>query len=86
MSEPPKLAICAIAKNEALYVEEWMAFHFLQGVIEILIFDNESTDGTREILTRIARHVSVSVLDWPILSITRGGYRIYRSAWKLIAR
>jgi glycosyltransferase involved in cell wall biosynthesis len=63
-----------------------VAFHFLQGVIEILIFDNESTDGTREILTRIARHVSVSVLDWPILSITRGGYRIYRSAWKLIAR
>jgi hypothetical protein len=49
---------------KTLYVEEWVAFHFLQGVSEILIFDNESTDATRE-LTRVARHVPVSVVDWP---------------------
>ena len=42
-----------------------MVFHFLQGVSEILIFDNESTDATREILTRMAVHVPVSVMDWP---------------------
>jgi hypothetical protein len=65
MLNPPKLAICAIAKNEALYIEEWIAFHFLQGVSEILIFDNESTDEMRDILARVALHVPVSVVNWP---------------------
>lgn len=65
MTQSTKLAICAIAKNEALYVEEWIAFHFLQGVSEILIFNNESTDGMGEMLGRVARHVPVSVVDWP---------------------
>ena len=50
MIDPPRLAICALAKNESLYVEEWIAFHFLQGVSEIVIFDNESTDSMRDIL------------------------------------
>jgi hypothetical protein len=65
MLNPPKLAICAIAKNEALYTEEWLAFHFLQGVSEILIFDNEITNQMRDILARVALHVPVSVVNWP---------------------
>jgi Glycosyl transferase family 2 len=65
MIKPPKLTICAIAKNEALYIDEWIAFHFLQGVSEILTFDNESTDGMRDILARIALHAPVGVMDWP---------------------
>jgi hypothetical protein len=64
MINPPKLAICALAKNESLYVEEWIAFHFLQGVSEILIFDNESTDNMGDILARVALHVPVNVIDW----------------------
>jgi hypothetical protein len=64
MIDPPKLAICALAKNESLYVEEWIAFHFLQGVSEIAIFDNESTDSMRDILARVALHMPVNVIDW----------------------
>jgi hypothetical protein len=56
IAKPGKLAICALAKDEALYIEEWLAFHFLQGASEILIFDNESTDNMRDILARVARH------------------------------
>jgi Glycosyl transferase family 2 len=63
--ESPKFAICAIAKNEALYIEEWIAFHFLQGVSEILIFDNESTDNMRDILAQVALHMPVTVVNWP---------------------
>ena len=65
MLQLPRIAICALVKDEALYIEEWLAFHFLQGVSEILIFDNESTDGTREIITRVARHAPVNFVDWP---------------------
>src|SRR5208283_5168867 len=65
MTELAKLAICAVAKNEAVYLPEWIAFHSLQGVSDFLIFDNQSTDNTKEVLAQIARHVPVSVVDWP---------------------
>src|SRR5438105_35552 len=42
-----------------------LAFHFLQGVSQVLIFDNESTDGTRDILKGVARHLPISVVNWP---------------------
>ena len=61
----PTVAICALAKDESLYVEEWIAFHLLQGIGEILIFDNSSSDGMREILNGLKSRVPVSVVDWP---------------------
>jgi hypothetical protein len=64
MSKRRKLAICAVAKNEALYIEEWIAFHLLQGVGAILIFDNESDDGMPGTLARIARHAPVERVPW----------------------
>lgn len=49
---PPRyyLAICAIAKNEGPYFQEWIEWHRKQGVEKFYIYDNESTDGTREVL------------------------------------
>ena len=46
------LSICAIVKNEALYLEEWIAFHQVQGVDHFFIYDHESTDDTFELLKR----------------------------------
>lgn len=42
------LSICAVVKNEALYIEEWLAFHIVQGFTKFFIYDNESTDDTVE--------------------------------------
>lgn len=44
------LAVCAIAKNEGSYFEEWIEWHKRQGVEKFYIYDNESTDNTREVL------------------------------------
>jgi len=44
------LAICAIAKNEGAYFEEWIEWHKNLGVDKFYIYDNESTDNTREVL------------------------------------
>ncbi len=44
------LAVCAIAKNEGPYFQEWIEWHLSQGVTQFYIYDNESTDGTREVL------------------------------------
>lgn len=46
----PVLGIGAIFKNEKPYVVEWLAHHRLMGVERFFIADNESTDGTTELL------------------------------------
>lgn len=44
------LAICVIAKNEGPYFKEWIDWHLSQGVEKFYVYDNESTDNTREVL------------------------------------
>lgn len=45
-----KLGIVVIIKNEGPYIEEWVRYHLLVGADIIYIYDNESTDNTRQIL------------------------------------
>lgn len=42
------LAVCAIAKNEGPYFKEWIEWHRKMGVEKFYIYDNESSDCTRE--------------------------------------
>lgn len=44
------LAVCAIAKNEGAYFEEWIEWHKNLGVEKFYIYDNESADDTKAIL------------------------------------
>lgn len=44
------LAVCAIAKNEGPYFKEWIEWHREQGVEKFYVYDNESTDCTKEVL------------------------------------
>lgn len=39
------IAICGIAKNENLYVREWVEYHKYIGVEKIFIYDNNDIDG-----------------------------------------
>ena len=50
--EAPKynLAVCAIAKDEGPYFKEWIEWHRKAGVEKFYIYDNGSTDETREAL------------------------------------
>lgn len=45
-----ELSFVAIAKNEGPYIREWIEFHKLVGVTKFYIYDNESTDGLKDIL------------------------------------
>ncbi|MGC3982688.1 MAG: glycosyltransferase family 2 protein [Steroidobacteraceae bacterium] len=56
------LAVGAIFKNEAPYIVDWLAWHRALGASRFVIADNDSTDGTTEILSalhkrRIITHV-----------------------------
>ena len=44
------LSVCAIAKNEGPYFKEWIEWHRKQGVEKFYIYDNESTDCTKDVL------------------------------------
>ena len=44
------LAICAIVKNEAPYIKEWIEYHKMIGVQKFYIYDNESTDNLLSVL------------------------------------
>jgi glycosyltransferase involved in cell wall biosynthesis len=44
------LCVCAIVRNEADYIAEWLEFHLYAGVEKFYIYDNESDDNTKEIL------------------------------------
>lgn len=44
------LAVCAIVKNEGPYFKEWIEWHNKMGVEKFYVYDNDSTDCTKEIL------------------------------------
>jgi hypothetical protein len=44
------IGIAAIVKNELPYLIEWIAFHRASNVNRFFIANNNSTDGTKELL------------------------------------
>ncbi|MCH5232277.1 MAG: glycosyltransferase family 92 protein [Muribaculaceae bacterium] len=44
------LSVCVIAKDEGPYFKEWLDWHISKGVEKFYVYDNGSTDNTKEIL------------------------------------
>ena len=44
---PLNIALCAIAKNENLYIREWVEHYKNIGVSKIFLYDNNDIDGER---------------------------------------
>ena len=68
------LAVCAIAKNEGPYFQEWIEWHRKQGVEKFYIYDNESTDCTKEVLKPYIESGLVEYVYFP-------GYRMQLAAY-----
>lgn len=66
-----KCAICAIAKNENDYINEWCKYHLNLGFDEIYIFDNN--DKTAEYIgNRIDKNIKDKVFIIPANTLTHG--------------
>lgn len=59
------LAVCAIAKDEGPYFAEWLDWHISQGVEKFYVYDNGSTDCTRQVLEPYIEKGIVDLIDWP---------------------
>jgi hypothetical protein len=64
--EPGKayLSVCAIYRDEARYLREWVAFHRLVGVDRFYLYNNRSTDDHLEALAPYLEDGTVEVRDW----------------------
>jgi len=59
------LSICTIVKDEGPYLQEWIEFHRLVGVEHFYIYDNNSTDNSKDILKEYIVQGIVTLIPWP---------------------
>ena len=60
-----KIAVCAIFKDEAPYLLEWLAFHKMIGVDLFVLYDNGSSDGGGSLIRDSCFARNVTLIDWP---------------------
>lgn len=60
-----QLAICAMFKNEALWLKEWIAYHHdILGFEHFYLYNNNSTDNYEEVLRPFIEKGIVELIDW----------------------
>lgn len=59
-----QLAVCAIFRDEAPYLKEWIEFHRLVGVEHFYLYNNLSTDNYKDILKPYLKKKLVTLIDW----------------------
>ena len=59
-----KSSVCLIAKNEALYLIEWVAHYVALGFDEIIIYDDLSTDNTEALLENLNNCGLIKYIKW----------------------
>jgi glycosyltransferase involved in cell wall biosynthesis/predicted O-methyltransferase YrrM len=63
-----RIAAACVVKNEADDIAEWIAFHLAIGITTILIYENGSTDRTRNIALAFSEKYDVRVIPWNLIS------------------
>lgn len=80
---PNYLSVCAIFKNEARFLNDWITFHRGVGVSHFFLYDNESTDNPLSELDRWIQEGIVTVVNWPGRGQQRHAYmHCIRKNWK----
>lgn len=60
------VSICAIFRNEAKYLKEWINFHLIVGVNHFYLYNNFSEDDYLTVLQPFIDAKQVTLIDWPI--------------------
>ena len=59
------LSACAIFKDEARYLKEWIEYHRLLGVDHFYLYNNDSTDAFQDVLIPYVNEGIVTLINWP---------------------
>lgn len=59
-----KVAVCAIFKNEALYMREWIEYHRIVGVEHFYLYNNNSDDDYKTVLNDYIETGLVTLIQW----------------------
>lgn len=78
----PRIALCAIVRNEIRGIVEWVAHYKALGFDDFLIYDNESSDGTTEVLQALDEAGELVHLPWPHAMGARPQRLAYKHARK----
>ena len=57
------VSICAVFKNEAMYLREWIEFNHLVGVEHFYLYNNNSDDDYVSVLKPYVKNGMVTLLD-----------------------
>jgi hypothetical protein len=60
-----ELAICAVFRDEAPYLKEWIEFHKIVGVQHFYLYNNLSNDDYMDVLHPYIIKGEVDLFDWP---------------------
>lgn len=60
-----KVSICAIFKNEAPYLKEWIEFNHLVGIEHFYLYNNNSEDDYQSVLAPYIENGLVTLIQWP---------------------
>lgn len=61
----PGVTLCAIAKDEGPYLTEWVAYYQLLGVEKVVVYTNDSSDGSDQLLDRMDEAGLIEHRIWP---------------------
>lgn len=59
------VSVGAIFKNEAPYLKEWIEFNHLVGVEHFYLYNNNSEDDYKSVLSEYIESGLVTLIDWP---------------------
>lgn len=59
------VSVCAIFRNEAPYLKEWIEFHKIVGVEHFYIYNNFSDDNYKEVLSPYVKDGTLDLIEWP---------------------
>ena len=58
------VSVCAIFKNEAKYLKEWIDYHLIVGVDHFYLYNNYSDDNYEKVLKPYIQRQLVTLIQW----------------------
>lgn len=69
-----EIGACLCFKDSAAYLEEWLLFHYVQGIRRFYLYDNESSDDWKSVLRPWVEAGLVEVRSYPGRGVQREIY------------